>query len=64
MLDQLQQQLKAYFAGKLKQFDLPLLMPGTASQQQVWQANPQGIPVVSRSSVAVLVKEINHCQCA
>lgn len=32
------QQLQAYFAGKLKQFDLPLdLSAGTAFQQSVWQ---------------------------
>jgi methylated-DNA-[protein]-cysteine S-methyltransferase len=33
------QQLQAYFAGKLRQFDLPLdLSAGTAFQQSVWQA--------------------------
>jgi methylated-DNA-[protein]-cysteine S-methyltransferase len=33
------QQLQAYFAGKLQQFDLPLdLSAGTAFQQAVWQA--------------------------
>ena len=31
-------QLKAYFAGKLKQFDLPLAAAGTDFQQQVWKA--------------------------
>ena len=31
-------QLKAYFAGKLKQFDLPLAAEGTDFQQQVWKA--------------------------
>ena len=29
-------QLKAYFAGKLKQFDLPLAPEGSEFQQQVW----------------------------
>jgi len=29
-------QLKAYFAGKLKTFDLPLAPQGTEFQQQVW----------------------------
>ena len=29
-------QLKAYFAGKLKTFDLPLAPEGSAFQQQVW----------------------------
>ncbi len=29
-------QLKAYFAGRLTEFDLPLAPQGTAFQQQVW----------------------------
>lgn len=32
------QQLTAYFAGSLTEFDLPLQMSGTPFQQQVWQA--------------------------
>lgn len=31
-------QLSAYFAGKLRQFDLPLSMGGTEFQQTVWNA--------------------------
>jgi methylated-DNA-[protein]-cysteine S-methyltransferase len=31
-------QLDAYFAGRLRQFDLPLAPKGTAFQQRVWQA--------------------------
>lgn len=31
-------QLRAYFSGKLKQFDLPLDLQGTPFQKQVWQA--------------------------
>ncbi len=31
-------QLKEYFTGRRKVFDLPLLMPGTAFQQIVWNA--------------------------
>ena len=39
ILKETQQQLKAYFAGKLQQFDVPLdLSAGTAFQQSVWQA--------------------------
>ncbi len=30
-------QLEQYFAGRRRQFDLPLEMPGTEFQQQVWQ---------------------------
>ncbi len=39
ILKEAQQQLQAYFAGKLQQFDLPLdLSAGTTFQQAVWQA--------------------------
>jgi methylated-DNA-[protein]-cysteine S-methyltransferase len=39
ILTETQHQLEAYFAGKLKQFDLPLdLSAGTSFQQTVWQA--------------------------
>jgi methylated-DNA-[protein]-cysteine S-methyltransferase len=39
MLKATLQQLQAYFAGKLEQFDLPVdLSAGTAFQQTVWQA--------------------------
>ena len=31
-------QLKAYFAGKLKRFDLPLAADGTEFQKRVWKA--------------------------
>jgi methylated-DNA-[protein]-cysteine S-methyltransferase len=31
-------QLDEYFAGQRQQFDLPLLLAGSAFQQQVWQA--------------------------
>jgi methylated-DNA-[protein]-cysteine S-methyltransferase len=32
------QQLQAYFAGDLQEFDLPLAASGTPFQQRVWQA--------------------------
>ena len=31
-------QLQAYFAGELREFDLPLAAAGTAFQQRVWRA--------------------------
>ena len=31
-------QLRAYFKGELKEFDIPLAPEGTAFQQKVWQA--------------------------
>lgn len=36
LLEKAIQQLDAYFAGKLQQFDLPLRPAGTAFQQTVW----------------------------
>ncbi len=39
--DQAVQQLHEYFEGTRKQFSLPLAPPGTAFQQQVWQALQQ-----------------------
>ncbi len=33
----LDEQLKAYFAGKLKVFDIPLVLPGTDFQRTVWE---------------------------
>jgi len=38
ILYQTRRQLDAYFAGKLRAFDLPLAPQGTPFQQRVWQA--------------------------
>lgn len=35
---QLDEQLQEYFSGKRKDFDVPLVTPGTDFQQQVWRA--------------------------
>ena len=37
LLEEVQRQLAAYFAGDLRCFDLPLAMDGTPFQRQVWQ---------------------------
>lgn len=37
LLRETQKQLSAYFAGKLRQFQLPLAPQGTAFQQKCWQ---------------------------
>ena len=37
LLDELSRQLRAYFAGELRVFDLPLNPQGTAFQKRVWQ---------------------------
>ena len=36
-LDVLREQLDAYFAGRRRQFDLPLVIRGTPFQEQVWR---------------------------
>ena len=38
LLDETERQLRAYFAGALRAFDLPLDFRGTNFQRQVWQA--------------------------
>lgn len=38
MLDLAQKQLDEYFAGTRKEFDLPLVVPGSEFQQKVWDA--------------------------
>ena len=38
LLDEAQRQLKAYFSGDLRQFDLPLDVKGSPFRQKVWQA--------------------------
>jgi len=36
LLDRLEDQLQAYFAGARREFDLPIEMPGSAFQERVW----------------------------
>lgn len=50
-------QLRAYFAGKLKQFDLPLLLDGTEFQVLVWQ-NLRKIPYGETLSYGELARRI------
>ncbi len=38
LLDEAQEQLEDYLAGRRKAFDLPLLMAGTEFQKRVWRA--------------------------
>jgi methylated-DNA-[protein]-cysteine S-methyltransferase len=52
-------QLAAYFAGKLRQFDLPLRMDGTPFQQRVWQALTR-IPFGQTISYAELARRIGQ----
>lgn len=38
LFSQLNQELQGYFSGSLKKFEIPLDLPGTDFQKQVWQA--------------------------
>ena len=53
------EQLRAYFAGTLSQFDLPLAANGSAFQQQVWQALCT-IPYGATCSYGVIARHINN----
>jgi methylated-DNA-[protein]-cysteine S-methyltransferase len=52
-------QLTAYFAGKLRQFDVPLAPDGTAFQQQVWRALCD-IPYGETTSYGKLAERIGN----
>ena len=52
-------QLRAYFAGELKQFDLPLAPVGTEFQRKVWSAL-QGIPFGETRSYGELAREVGN----
>ncbi|MBW4622709.1 MAG: methylated-DNA--[protein]-cysteine S-methyltransferase [Cyanosarcina radialis HA8281-LM2] len=55
------QQLTAYFAGTLAEFDLSLQMQGTAFQQKVWQAL-KTIPYGTTLSYGELARQIGQPQ--
>ena len=50
-------QLRAYFAGELERFDLPLSLDGTAFQQSVWNA-VAAIPYGTVTTYAALAEAI------
>ena len=52
-------QLDAYFAGRLRQFDLPLATGGTAFQQRVWRAL-RDIPYGETVSYGELARHIER----
>jgi AraC family transcriptional regulator of adaptative response/methylated-DNA-[protein]-cysteine methyltransferase len=37
LIDRLQEQLDDYFNGRRREFDIPLVMPGTPFRQQIWR---------------------------
>ena len=41
LFNSLEKQLKAYFNGELKKFDLPLVLPGSDFQKKVWEVLAQ-----------------------
>ncbi len=53
------EQLRAYFAGKLERFDLPLAPEGTEFQRKVWSAL-QHIPYGETRSYGELAHEIGN----
>ena len=64
LLREAKRQPKAYFAGELREFSLPLAPKGTPFQQAVWQAL-QHIPYGQTRSYAEIAREIgcpNGCR--
>ena len=49
------EQLEAYFAGRLREFDVPLALKGTAFQLRVWEAL-RSIPYGATTSYGALAK--------
>lgn len=52
-------QLEEYFAGRRREFELPLQFTGTGFQQQVWQALLT-IPFGQTRSYAQIARQIGH----
>ncbi|MFT3838734.1 MAG: methylated-DNA--[protein]-cysteine S-methyltransferase [Myxococcaceae bacterium] len=59
MLDRAERELREYFAGKRKDFDVPLRPQGTDFQRQVWKQLSR-IPFGERISYAELAKRIGN----
>lgn len=59
VLRETRQQLKAYFAGKLRVFDLPLRLDGTPFRQNVWEQLRQ-IPYGQVISYGELARRIGQ----
>ena len=58
LLREVQSQLKAYFAGRLRDFDLPLAPAGTGFQRRVWDALCD-IPYGQTISYAELARRVD-----
>lgn len=59
VLREARRQIDAWFAGRLKRFDLPLALEGTPFQQQVWAALYR-IPWGQTASYAELAQQIGR----
>ena len=57
LLSEARNQLAAYFAGRLKRFDLPLALAGTPHQRAVWAAM-QRIPYGQTRSYGEIAHEV------
>ena len=55
--DDVREQLRAYFAGALQAFDLPLAPRGTPFQQHVWRAL-RAIPYGATTSYGAIAREL------
>lgn len=59
LLNETEQQLAAYFNGKLRSFDLPLDLSGSEFQKKVWKALVN-IPIGEIRSYKAIALEIGH----
>jgi methylated-DNA-[protein]-cysteine S-methyltransferase len=57
ILEEARSQLQAYFAGRLRDFDVPLVLKGTPFQQRVWE-ELQRIPYGETRSYAELAASV------
>lgn len=59
LLPRVKEQLTAYFAGQLQEFDVPIRLQGTAFQLQVWRAL-QAIPYGQTWSYGRIAEQIGR----
>jgi len=59
LLDRAEQQLTAYFAGELTEFDLPLASDGTEFQNKVW-AELRRIPFGETASYGEIARRLGY----
>ncbi len=59
LLDEAEAQLSAYFAGELKDFDLPLASEGSEFQKKVW-AELQRIPYGETASYGDIARRLGY----